>query len=121
MVLGRRSEHCGSADVDVLDRIGLGARGVPGDLLEWVEVHDEQVDELDAVRAQRRIVRARTREQAAVNLRMQRLDAAVHDLGEARELRDADDRHAGFAQQRRRSTRRDDLEREAHELLGKRY
>ena len=42
-------------------------------------------------------------EQAAVNLRMQRLDAAVHDLGKAGVAGDLRDRHAAALEQRRRA------------------
>ena len=50
---------------------------------ERIEVHHHQVDGLDAVLGHHRVVGAAPAEQAAVDLRVQRLDAAVHDLGEA--------------------------------------
>ena len=50
---------------------------------ERVEVHHQQVDRRDAVLRHDRIVDAAAAEQSAVDLRMQRLDAPVHDLGEA--------------------------------------
>ncbi len=60
--------------------------------LERIEIHDEHVDEVDAVRASRRVVDAAAREQAAVDPRMQRLHAAIHDLGEFGNRSDVDDR-----------------------------
>ena len=68
-----------------------------GGLLERVEVHAHEVDELDLVLLGgdhvRRVVAAG--EQAGVELRVQRLDAPVHDLREAREVVDRADLEPG--------------------------
>jgi hypothetical protein len=41
MVFGRRAQHRGAADVDVLDRLGVRAIGTRRSGLEWIQVHDE--------------------------------------------------------------------------------
>ena len=83
VVLGRGAQHRRSADVDVLDRLLVAAVGARHRRRERVEVHHQQVDRRDAVLGHDRLVGAAPSEQAAVNLRMQRLDAPVHDLREA--------------------------------------
>lgn len=49
MVLGRAAEHGRAADVDVLDGVLEGAVRLRDGGFERVEVHDDEVDELDAV------------------------------------------------------------------------
>ena len=120
VVLGGRSEHRRSADVDVLDGLGIGAFGVGDRLLERVEVDDEQIDEPDAVSGQCSVVRADTREQPAVDGRMQRLYATVHDLWETRDLRNLGHVESRLPQQLGGSARRDELEGVRCELLGER-
>ncbi len=83
VVLGRGAHHRRAADVDVLDRILEAAIGIGDGLLERVEVDDDQVDRLDAVLAHHRVVFAAAPEDAAVDFRMQCLDAAGHHLREA--------------------------------------
>ena len=48
-----------------------------------IEIDGQQVDGFDAVRAHHRLVDAPPAQEAAVNFRMQRLDAAAHDFREA--------------------------------------
>jgi hypothetical protein len=81
-------------------------------LSKWVQVDDHQVDEADALaRERRQIVRMiAAREDAAVDRRVQRLDAAVHHLREAGHVGDGDHRQAGIAQRARRAAGRDQLE-----------
>ena len=83
MILCRGTHHRGPADVDVLH--GLLIRTVrPRDRgRERIEIDDEQVDGRDAVLRHHRFVRAAPPEQAAVNLRMQRLHAPIHDFRES--------------------------------------
>ena len=83
VVLRRRADHRRAADVDVLDDVGVRRAAARRRLLERVEVHAHEVDELDRVLLGgdhvRRVVTAG--EQAGVELRVQRLDPPVHDLG----------------------------------------
>ena len=89
-VLGGRAHEARPADVDLLDqrverRVGVG-RG-PG---ERIQVHDHEIDHRDAVLRGRVAIggdRA-ARQDAAVDHRVQRLDAAVHHLGEAGDVAD---------------------------------
>ena len=83
VVLGCGAQHRGSADVDVLDGLRVTAARSADRGGEWVEVHDQQVDRQDAVLRHDHIIDAAATEQSTVNLRVQRLDAAVHDLGKA--------------------------------------
>ena len=101
MILRGGTHHRRPADVDVLDRIFERAIRLRDRRSERIEIDDEQIDRLDAVLPHDRIVDAAAAEQAAVNLRMQRLDAAVHDFRKARVLRYLRDRNAVLLQQRR--------------------
>ncbi len=88
-VLRGGTDHRRPADVDVLDQ-GLERRGgLRGRLAEGVEIDDHEVDGRDAVAREGLEVAGviAAREDAAVHERMQRLDAAVHHLGRAGDLR----------------------------------
>ena len=78
VVLRRGAHHRRPADVDVLDRLVERAAGPRDRLAERVEVDDDEVDRLDAGLLDRRHVlrQVAPREQAAVDLRVQRLHAA---------------------------------------------
>ena len=58
------------------------------------------------------------REDAAVDLGVQRLDAAVHHLGKAGDVRDVDDRQAGIGEGLGRAAGRDQLESARGERRG---
>ena len=100
VVLGRAAEHGRAADVDVLDGVLEGAVRLRDGGFERVEVHDDEVDELDAVLLGfvEVLMRIAAAEEAAVDFRVQGLHAAFHDLGEARVLADVGHRQAGVAQ-----------------------
>jgi hypothetical protein len=98
MVLRRRPDQRRPADVDQLD-----ARVVP----EGVEVHDHQVEGLDAVIVQLgsmlRVVPVG--QQPPVDLRMQRHHPVTQDRGEPGQLGHVGHREPGVAQRRRRGPR----------------
>ena len=110
-VLGRRTQHRRSADVDVLDGVLHLHAGFGDRLPEGIEVHAHQVDEADAVLLQGlqvlRIVAAR--QQPAVHLRVQGLHASVADFGKSRHVADIDHLDAALAQQFHRAARGDHL------------
>ena len=110
VILGGRAEHRGAADVDVLDRLLFRAPGPRDRRLERIEVDREHIDRIDRVLGERRVVDAAPREQAAVHARMQRLDAAVHDLRELGDRRNFDDGNSRVAQRLRGAAGRHDLE-----------
>jgi hypothetical protein len=101
VVLRRGAQQRGAADVDVLDRGRQVAVGPRDGLAERVEVDHHQVDRRDAVLGHDRVVGAAPAEDAAVHLRVQRLDAAAHHLGEAGVVGDLDHREARLGEQAR--------------------
>ena len=121
MVLGSGAQHGGAADIDVLDGICVLNAGLGDGGLEGIEVDDDHVDHLDAVRLGVAHVRLEVpaAEQAAVDLGVQGLDAAVHHLGKAGELVDHGDRDAGLLQNAGSAAGRDDLDAElVHQRAG---
>ncbi len=119
-VLGRRPHHRRAADVDLLDHLVKRGLGVGGGLAERVEIDDHQVDAVDLVRGEllgMRRVRAAGQD-AGVDARMQRLDAAVEDLGETGHVGDGHRRDAELAQVGEGAAGRDDLDAEAAKPLG---
>ena len=84
VVLGGRADHRRAADVDVLDRL-VEIRTARDRRFEGIEIADEEIDAFDAVRAHGFgvIGLVAQREKAAMDFRMQRLHAAVHDFGKA--------------------------------------
>ena len=95
--------HRRAADVDVLDRILQRAAGFGDGRLERIQVDHEHIDGVDAVRGQCRTVLAQIapRQQPAVDLRVQRLDAAVEHLGKAGVVGDLGDWQAAVGEQLR--------------------
>jgi hypothetical protein len=119
VVLGRRADHRGTADVDILD--GRGIVRAPGHRrLERVEVHDQKVDRADAMGFHRRHVLGivAQRQKPAMHLRMQCLDPAVHHLRETGHIGDIRDGQARIPQRRRRAARRQKLHPPVGEGLG---
>ncbi len=97
VVLRCGPNHRRPADVYVFDRIVDRRIFACDRLFEWVEVYNQHVDWLDTVFGHDTLVRAASAKQAAVDFRVQGLDAAIHDLGEAGLVRDIDRVDAGFA------------------------
>ncbi len=111
-VLGRGSHQRGPADVDFLDervewRVGIRRGGG-----KRIQVDHNEIDEADAESPEARqiVFAVAAREDAAVNRRMQRLDAAVHHLGEAGERRDTDDVESRCGQHTRGAAGRHEFE-----------
>ena len=120
-VLGSRTQHRRTADIDILngllDRYAL----LLNRLTEGIEVHAHQVDKLDSVLLQRlkmALVIAAS-QQTAMHLGVQRLHAAVANLGEARYVADVDYLHAALLEQLHRAARGDHLPAQRAEALGK--
>ncbi len=77
-----------------------GTSGLGGGLDERIQVDDDDVDEADAVAlgGVQVVAAVAAGEDAAVNQRMQRLDAPVHHLGEAGDVGDVGHRQPGLGQ-----------------------
>ena len=99
VVLGCSTNHGRAADIDVLDGVFQGAVWVGDGLLEGVEVDRDQVDAADAVLVHHAVVGTATTENAAVNLRVQGLHAAVHHFRKAGVVGDFHHLDVGLAQQ----------------------
>ncbi len=85
VVLRRGSDHRGTADVDLLDRLFEGHVGAAHCFHERIEVAAEEVDGLEPVTLERLHVLwlVAAREQAGVHPWVQGLDAAIHHLRKA--------------------------------------
>jgi hypothetical protein len=120
MVLGRAADHRRPADVDLLDDLVAGDARLPHRLAEAVEVDAQHVDGVDAVLDHRPAVAlvVALAEQAAVHLRMQGLQAPVHQLGEAGVVGDLGDRQAGVEQRAGGATGRQQREAGVGETAG---
>jgi hypothetical protein len=86
-------------------------------LLEWVKVHDHEIDWQNAVLGSLSdVIRIVAHEQQpAVNLWVQRLYAAIEHLGKTGELRNLAMFHLLLLQKLRRPARRNNLDTEPHE------
>ena len=86
MVLGCRADHRGAADVNVFNGHRESAVGAGDRLGERIQVHAHDVDRVDAVVGNRLHVlgNAAACKDAAVNMRIKRLDAPVEHFGKAR-------------------------------------
>jgi hypothetical protein len=99
MVLGCRADHGGAAHVDLLDRVLEGGAACHCGL-EGVEVDHDEVDGGDPVGLHLGDMPgiAALAQDAAMDARVQRLDAPVQHLGAAGDLRHLGDPQARFAQ-----------------------
>ncbi len=120
MVLGRRADHGRTADVDVLDALGVAA-ALRDSLFERIEVHIEDIDAADAVvgHGSRMFGGVAHAKQAAVDNRMQGLDPAVHHLGKLGQVRDVLDRDARRRDGRLGAAGRDQLDARLVQHLGR--
>ncbi len=120
MVLGGGAQHRGAADVDLLDRLRIGDLGPRDRLAKRIEVHGNEVDRRDAVLGEVGAVARMVapRQQAAVHRGVQRLEAALHHLGHARDPVHGQDRNPRLPQRLGRAAGRDEFPAERHELPG---
>jgi hypothetical protein len=108
VVLRCRTQHRRPADIDLLDRLGQRDIGLGDRSRKRVEVDDHEVDVADAMLLHRAHVLGEIAptEQAAVHERVQRLDAPIEHLGEARVLGHVLHLEPSLAQRARRAPRR---------------
>ena len=99
MVFGRRADHRGPANVDILDA-GVIIAALGDGFLERIEVHHQQIDRADAVFLHCRLVIfiVAQRQEATMHHRVQGLDPAIHHLGKAGNLGHIAHREARRAQ-----------------------
>jgi hypothetical protein len=97
-VFRRGAQHRRTADVDVFDRLLERAVRLCHRALERIQVQHQQIDRRDAQFGHHRVVGTAATEQAAVDLRMQGLDAAVHDFREAGHVAHVAHHDTGVAQ-----------------------
>ena len=97
-VFRRGAQHRRAADVDVFDRLLQRAVGLCHRALERIQVQHQQIDRRNAQLGHQRVICAAATEQAAVDLRMQGLDATVHDFREAGHVAHVAHRDTGVAQ-----------------------
>ncbi len=116
VVLGGATQHRRPAHIDVLDDLVIVHAGLRHRCREGIEIHDEQVDGQDAFALHHRIVGATAAEEATVDLRMQRLDAPVHDLRKAREIGHFTHFDAGIGQRTRGTAGGQQLHATRHQL-----
>jgi len=98
VVLRRGADHRGTADIDLLERLGERDAGPRHRRLEGVEGDDDEVDGQDPVLLERVHIGGSVppRQDAPMDLRVERLDAAVEHLGEAGDVGNVTDGDAGF-------------------------
>ena len=84
VILRRSANHCGTANIDIFDRIFQGNVRLLDRCFEGIKIHNEKVDGVDAVFGHDVLVSSTPAEKAAVNDRVKGLDPSVHDLREHR-------------------------------------
>ena len=111
-----------AADVDLLDQLVERRLGVAPRPCKRIQIHDDEVDRLDALSGQRREVVGpmAAGQDAAVDRRMEGLDAAVHHLGEAGDVGHVRDRQARSCKSFRGSAGGDDVDVTIGEGTGQR-
>src|SRR5262249_44373031 len=114
VVLGGGANQSRTANVDVFDEVFVRSAGLRQRGFKRIEVAHDQIDGHDAMRLQRGPVLGMIADgqDAAMDQRVQRLDAAIQDLGEARDLGNVTDRESGLLQGSSRSTGGDQLDME---------
>ena len=105
VILRRGADHGRPADVDVLNRIVQRAAGFRNGFTERIEIDDDEIDRRNAVLGERLPVRRQvaSRQDAAVHLRVQGLDAAVEHLRKPGVRSDLRDRQPRIGERARRA------------------
>ncbi len=118
MVLGRAAQHGRTPNIDILDRLVQGDVRPRHGLLERIKIHHHQVNRLDPVGADGRLMRgvAPQIEQPPVHFGVQRLDPAIQHLRKARIGAQVGDLEPGFTKRFGRAAGRNQL----HARLGQR-
>src|SRR5690606_5793175 len=99
VVLGRAANHGRAPDIDVLDGIRQGAARLGDGGRKGVKVDCHQIDRVDPVFGHDCTVQVATAEDAAVNLRVQGLDATIHHFRKAGVVGHFDGGNSVLAQQ----------------------
>src|SRR5262245_25487426 len=101
-----------AADVDLFDQIVEFDPGLGSGFDEWVQIHDHEIDEADAVLPGEIEIfgMGAAREDAAVNLGMKRLDASIHHFRKAGHVTDIDNGQPRISEGLRGTASRDELE-----------
>src|SRR5436189_937967 len=119
MILRRRADHRGAANIDILDDLGP-LRAPHHRLKERVEIDHDEIDRADAVRGHRRCMLGIVAdgEQAAMDHRVERLDPSVHHLWKAGEIGNVANHQPGFAEALPRAAGGDQLDAVARQRLA---
>ena len=100
MIFCRAAQHRRPADVNVLNRVVQSDIRLRHRLLEGIKIHHDEINRLNVMRANGGFVRfvAANEQQAAVDFRMERFDAAIEHFGKAGVFADIFHRESGLAQ-----------------------
>src|SRR5262249_12019456 len=100
-IFSGRTQHRGSADVDVLNQLLGSESRFCGSLLKWIEIDDDEVDWRDAVFRRLFLILCEIAavEQSAMNFWMECFHAAAQHFRPTGEFRDIFDSHAGIAKE----------------------
>jgi hypothetical protein len=98
MVLGGCTQQGRAAYIDILDRRRQVAAGARHRLFKGIQIHCHEVDGHDAVVLHHGVIDTPASEYAAVDLRMQGLDPAIHHFRKPGKVRNLDYRHALVSQ-----------------------
>ena len=80
MILRRRTQHGGAADINILDGSGKIAGWICHGCLEWIEVHYHQIDGWNPMLRHHVLILVAPSEYAAMHFWVQGLYPAVHHL-----------------------------------------
>ena len=123
IILGRGPHQGRPADVDVLNDLLVAGPRLGDRCLEWIEVAHDEINRADAELGQgRQMLRAvAAGEDAAVDVRVERLDPAVEDFRKARQVGDVTDGQPRVRQRLTRTAGGNQLHPQLREGLGERH
>ncbi len=98
MILRRRTQHGGAANIDIFDRRGQTAAGLRNRFLKRIKINHNQIDRKNSMLFHYRVILSAPAKQATMDFRMQGLDSAGHDFRKAGIFGNLDHFEAGFAQ-----------------------
>ena len=119
MILGGGAQQGWPADIDILDRHRQVAVITRHGLLKGIKVDHHHIDGPNTVLRHHRLIRPAARKNTAVNLRVQRLDAAGHHLRKTGVIRDLGDRDTRLRKQACRAARGENLDTQCMQVPGK--
>ncbi|MNI36640.1 hypothetical protein D3C73_906980 [compost metagenome] len=121
MIFSCRTKHSWSADIDIFDGIFIAYIRFCNRLLEWIQIHDNQINVIKAqfFHLSLMLLTVTNCQQSTMNRRMQRFNATIQNFRETCHIRDTNYWHTLFRQKVLGSPCRNNFHTQLRQLAAK--